>query len=124
MRMNFGEVLNVQALDNHSVATVVELGILLAGSIDVTPDPKRKHFYEIEDGRTVYYVYVSPWAQEASGSNPDAPTIYFFVFNLLCSTWSASEPELGSIWVQIRASRHFPRRDAALPGSRANKSRA
>jgi hypothetical protein len=62
MRMNFGEVLNVQALDNHSVATVVELGILLAGSIDVTPDPKRKHFYEIEDGRTVYYVYVSPWA--------------------------------------------------------------
>jgi hypothetical protein len=62
MRMNFGEVLNVQALDNHSVATVVELGILLVGSIDVTPDPKRKHFYEIEDGRTVYYVYVSPWA--------------------------------------------------------------
>jgi hypothetical protein len=58
--MNFGEVLNIQDLGNHSVATVIELGILLAGPIDVTPDPKRKHFYEVEDRRTVYYVYVSP----------------------------------------------------------------
>jgi hypothetical protein len=65
-----------------------------------------------------------PWAQEASGSNPDAPTTYFFVFNLLCLTWTASVPELGSIWVQIRAARHFPLRDAALPESRSNKSRA
>src|ERR1700730_13803391 len=65
-----------------------------------------------------------PWAQEVRGSNPRAPTTYFFVFNLLCLTWSASEPELGSIGVQIQAARRFPRRDAALPGSRANKSRA
>ena len=60
MRMNFGEALNIQDLGNHSVATVVELGILLAGSVDVTPDPKRRHFYEIEGYRAVYYVYVSP----------------------------------------------------------------
>jgi len=76
---------------------------------------KRKDFQEI--------VRLT-WAQEASGSNPDAPTTYFFVFNLFCLTWCASEPELGSIWVQIQAARRFPLRDAALPGSRADKSRA
>jgi hypothetical protein len=65
-----------------------------------------------------------PWAQEARGSNPRAPTTYFFVFNLFYLMLFASEPELGSIWVQIQAARHFPLRDAALPGSRANKSRA
>ena len=77
----------------------------------------------LKTGR-LFLVVLLPWAQEARGSNPRAPTIYFFVFNLLCLTWSASEPELGSIWVQIQAARHFPQRDAALPGSRANKSRA
>jgi hypothetical protein len=77
MRMNFGDVLNIQDLGNHSVATTVELGILLAGAVDATPDPKRKHFYGIEGGRMVYYVYVSPvsgiisllasWESAASG---------------------------------------------------------
>lgn len=60
MRVNFGRVLSIQDLGRHSVATVVELAILLAGTVDVTPDPKRIHFYEIEDGPTVYYIYVSP----------------------------------------------------------------
>jgi hypothetical protein len=65
-----------------------------------------------------------PWAQEVWSSNLHAPTTYFFVFNLLCLTWSASEPELGRFWVQIQAARRFPLRDVALPGSRANESRA
>jgi hypothetical protein len=60
MRMNFGEVFTIQDLGNHSAATVIGLGILLAGTVNVTPDPKRQHFYEIEDGRNVYYLYVSP----------------------------------------------------------------
>lgn len=60
MRMSFGKVLNIQDLGNHSVTTLVELGILLAGSTDVTPDPKRRHFYDIEGWCTAYYVYVSP----------------------------------------------------------------
>jgi hypothetical protein len=60
MRMNFPDVLNIQDLGNHGVATTIELGILLAGSVDATPDPKRKHFYEIEGCRRVYYVYMSP----------------------------------------------------------------
>ncbi|MGB9068883.1 MAG: hypothetical protein WCC21_09950 [Candidatus Acidiferrales bacterium] len=58
--MNFGRVLDIQDLGRHSVGTVVELAILLAGTVDVTPDPNRVHFYEIENGPTVYYVCVSP----------------------------------------------------------------
>jgi hypothetical protein len=60
MRMHFGEVLNIGDLGNHSVATVVELGLLLATAVNVTPDPKRQHFCEVEDGRTVYYICVPP----------------------------------------------------------------
>jgi hypothetical protein len=60
MRMSFGEVLTVEDLGNHSAATVIGLGILLASTANVTPDPKRTNFYEIEDGRTVYYIHVSP----------------------------------------------------------------
>jgi hypothetical protein len=58
--MNFGEVLDIRDLSKHSAATVIRLGIVLAGTANVTPDPKRKHFYEVEGGSTVYYIYVSP----------------------------------------------------------------
>jgi hypothetical protein len=57
--MNFGEVLTIEDLGNHSVATVIELGILLAGTVNVTPDLKRRNFYEVEHGSTVYYIHVS-----------------------------------------------------------------
>ena len=60
MRVNFGAVLKIEDLGNHSAGTVVSLGILLAGTVDATPDPIRKGFYEIDDGRTVYYICVSP----------------------------------------------------------------
>jgi hypothetical protein len=58
--MNFGEVLEIEDLGNHPALTVINLGILLAGEVDVTPDPKRKDFYEMESGSAVYYIYVSP----------------------------------------------------------------
>jgi hypothetical protein len=60
MRMNFGEILDIKDLGKHSAATVIRLGIALAGTANVTPDPKRKNFYEVEGGSTVYYIYVSP----------------------------------------------------------------
>jgi len=70
--MNFGEVIEIEDLGKHSAATVVSLGILLAGTVNATPDPKRKHFYEIDGGRTscsgfgttVYYVYLSPFSHK------------------------------------------------------------
>jgi hypothetical protein len=58
--MNFGEVLTIVDLGNHSAVTVIRLGILLAGPVDVTPDPKRQGVYEVEGDSTVYYIYVSP----------------------------------------------------------------
>jgi hypothetical protein len=60
MRMNFGEVLVIEDLGNHSAATMISLTLLLVGTADATPDPKRKNFYEVEGGRTVYYIHVSP----------------------------------------------------------------
>ena len=60
MRMNFGEVLTIEDLGENSAATVIGLGILLAGTLNVTPDPKRKNFYGVEDGSTVYYIHMSP----------------------------------------------------------------
>ena len=60
MRMNFGEVLDIKDLGKHSAVTVIRLGIVLAGTVNVTPDPKRKNFYEVEGGSAVYYIYVSP----------------------------------------------------------------
>jgi len=60
MRMKFGEVFEIEDLGNHPAETVIRLGILLAGTVNITPDPKRKDFYEIYGGSIVYYVYVSP----------------------------------------------------------------
>jgi hypothetical protein len=62
MRINFGEVFNIEDLGNHSAATVISLGILLAGTVNVTPDVKRDAFYEVENGSTVYYIHVSPFS--------------------------------------------------------------
>jgi hypothetical protein len=59
MRMIFPRVLDIRDLGNHAVATLVELGLLLAGTVNARPDPKRPQFYEIEAGQTVYYVYAA-----------------------------------------------------------------
>ncbi len=64
--MNFGEVFEIEDLGNHPAVTVVRLGILLAGAVNVTPDLKRAHFYEIEGWPIVYYIYVSPWSRTIS----------------------------------------------------------
>ena len=60
LRMSFGPVLEIEDLGDHYPATVIELGILLAGDVDVVADPKRKGVYEVEGGSTIYYIYVSP----------------------------------------------------------------
>lgn len=60
MRMNFGGVLQIEDLGKHPAVMVISLAILLAGTANVTPDPKRKNFYDVESGSTGYYIYVSP----------------------------------------------------------------
>jgi hypothetical protein len=65
-RMNFGPVLEIEDLGNHHPAAVIQLGILLAGAVDVVADPKRKGVYEVEGGSAVYYIYVSPVSETIS----------------------------------------------------------
>jgi hypothetical protein len=62
MRMNFGEVYEIEDLGNHPAVTVIELGLLLACDVHVTPDPGHKEFYEIDSVRTTYCVYSRPTA--------------------------------------------------------------
>lgn len=59
MRMRFGDELQIKDQGNHAASTVISLGILLAGEPNLTPDPKRKGFYEVETDSTVYYIYIS-----------------------------------------------------------------
>ncbi len=98
MRMNFGEVLDIKDLGKHSAGTVIHLGIVLAGSVDVTPDPKRKNFYEVEGGATVYYIYVSPATGTISliAAWENVPQ--------LCTLIKSSETDLGAQGLIGRAS--------------------
>ena len=52
--------LSIENLRNHPPQTVSALRELLAGGTQVTPDPKRPNFYEVEDDSTVYYIHVLP----------------------------------------------------------------
>ena len=61
-----------------------------------------------------------PWAQEAPGSNPGAPTIYLFI----CNELSQIPGVRNRTWVQVRASPRFQSRDVVLRLSRASESRA
>ena len=61
IQMNFGDdAVEIRDLRNHSAGTVMRLALLLVGTVDVRPDPKRKNFYEVSDGSEVYYIHVSP----------------------------------------------------------------
>ena len=77
--MNSGGAFEIRDLGNHSAATVTTLALLLAGTVDVRRDPKRRNFYEVVDGSQVYYIHVSPvtgiiyllavWENTATQSN-------------------------------------------------------
>jgi hypothetical protein len=58
--VSFGEVFEIRDLRNHSAGTLITLALLLAGVAQVTPDPKRKDFFEVEGGSETYYIHVSP----------------------------------------------------------------
>jgi hypothetical protein len=61
---------------NHPAKTVNALRTLLARGTEVTPDPKRANFYEVEDDSVVYYIHVFP----SSGKV------------LLLATWDCDQP--------------------------------
>jgi hypothetical protein len=59
-QLHFGEAFEIRDLGSHTAATVTTLALLLAGTVDVRPDPKRKNFYEVVHGSKTYYIHVSP----------------------------------------------------------------
>jgi hypothetical protein len=59
-QMHFGEAFEIRDLGSHTPATVTTLALLLAGTVDVRSDPKRKDFYEVVDSSQTYYIHVSP----------------------------------------------------------------
>jgi hypothetical protein len=60
MVINFGHELQIEDLRNHCAGTVMRLRDLLIGAVKVTPDSKRRDFYEFESDSTVYYIHRSP----------------------------------------------------------------
>jgi len=60
IQMNVGEVFEIRDLRSHSTGAVVTLALLLAGTVCVRPDPKRKDFFEVEGGSEIYYIHVPP----------------------------------------------------------------
>ena len=59
-QIHFGEAFEIRDLGSHTPTTVTTLALLLAGTVNVRPDPKRKNFYEVIGGSDVYYIHVSP----------------------------------------------------------------
>jgi hypothetical protein len=60
MVMRVEQEANIRDLRKHPTETVETLRQLLASGARVQADPKRPHFYELEHGGEVFYIYVSP----------------------------------------------------------------
>jgi hypothetical protein len=60
MVMALERQMQIEDVRNHPVEIVTMLRNLLFSGTQVTPDPKRADFYEIEDAGLVYYIHISP----------------------------------------------------------------
>ena len=60
MVMALEREMQIEDIRNHPVETVKMLRDLLFSGAQVTPDPKRADFYELEDAGVVYYIHISP----------------------------------------------------------------
>ena len=52
--------LEIEDLRNHSQGLIAQLRDILATGANVTPDPKRPHFYEVKHPGQLYFIYISP----------------------------------------------------------------
>jgi hypothetical protein len=50
----------IDNLRNYPSEVVDQLGTLLAEGVKARPDPRRKHFYELEHAVHTFFVHVSP----------------------------------------------------------------
>ncbi|HKS81818.1 MAG TPA: hypothetical protein VJR23_09975 [Candidatus Acidoferrales bacterium] len=59
MVMCQGRNLQIEDLRNHPTETILSLREVLESGAEVTPDPKRAGFFEVEDGARVYYINIA-----------------------------------------------------------------
>jgi len=52
--------LRIDNLRRHPAEMVARLCSLLAAGAVATPDPHRNGFYDLEDGKRIFYVHLSP----------------------------------------------------------------
>lgn len=59
MVMCQGRNLQIEDLRNHPTETILSLREVLESGAEVTPDPRRAGYFEVEDGARVYYINVA-----------------------------------------------------------------
>lgn len=60
MVLQLSEKLSIENLRNYPSETVDNLRVLLENGALAHADPRHENFYEVENGRRVFYVYLSP----------------------------------------------------------------
>ncbi len=60
MLLRLSESPVIDNLQNYPAETVEKLRSLLTAGAIVVPDPRRKNFYDVQNGEHVYYVHVTP----------------------------------------------------------------
>ncbi|HEX2713925.1 MAG TPA: hypothetical protein VHM88_17160 [Candidatus Acidoferrales bacterium] len=83
MKLRFSGNLQIEDLRKHSEETMARLRRLLIDGATAQVDPRRKDFYEVENGHVVYYIHVVPtggkvyllatWPKENSSTAAEGP---------------------------------------------------
>ena len=60
MVLQLREKLSIENLRNYPTETVNNLRVLLENGALAHADPRHENFYEVENGRRIFYVYLSP----------------------------------------------------------------
>jgi hypothetical protein len=81
--LRFSGNLQIEDLRKHSEETIARLRRLLIDGATAQADPRRRDFYEVENGCFVYYIHVRPitgkvyllavWAKQNSPATAKSP---------------------------------------------------
>ncbi len=82
-KLRFSGKLQIEDVRKHSEETIAKLRRLLTDGASAQADPRRKDFYEVENGRVVYYIHIPPtagkvyllvaWPKEDSSTAAESP---------------------------------------------------
>jgi hypothetical protein len=81
--------LTIENLRHYPSEVVEKLRGLLATGVEARPDPRRKGFYDVEDGARTFFIHISPvsgnvmllatWCEEAAAAAASVCTRRAFV---------------------------------------------